>query len=40
MEDSLVLQVTASGSCNLDNLKELINGDIPGFQFIKLQEIL
>jgi hypothetical protein len=29
--DSLVLQVTASGSCNLDNLKELINGDIPGF---------
>jgi len=29
--DSLVLHVTASGNCNLDNLKEIISGDIPGF---------
>ncbi|HHV96169.1 MAG TPA: protein BatD [Clostridiaceae bacterium] len=29
--DSLVLHVTVSGNCNLDNLKDIISGDIPGF---------
>lgn len=29
--DSLILNVTASGNCNLDGLKEIIQGDLPGF---------
>ena len=36
--DSLTLQVTASGNCNLDGLKNIIPGGIPGFTVYETQK--
>jgi hypothetical protein len=36
--DSLSLQVTASGNCNLDGLKKMIPGEIPGFAVYETQK--
>lgn len=36
--DSLALQVTASGDCNLDNLKKIIKNDIPGFSVYETEK--
>lgn len=36
--DSLSLQVTASGSCNLDGMKEIFAGELPGFSVYETQK--
>lgn len=36
--DSLSLQVTASGNCNLDGLKKIFSGALPGFKVYETQK--
>lgn len=36
--DSVTLQVTASGNGNLDRLKEIVNGDMPGFSVFQTEK--
>lgn len=36
--DSITLKVTASGNCNLDNLKKIVRDDIPGFSVYETEK--
>lgn len=36
--DSLTLDITASGDCNMDNLKEIVKGDLPGFSVYQTEK--
>ncbi len=36
--ESLTLDITASGDCNLDNLKGIVKGDLPGFSVYQTEK--
>ncbi len=36
--DSIILNVTASGNCNLDNLSKVIQGELPGFSVYETEK--